>query len=165
MVVVYEREFDWNEWFVIIGVVLLSLFVWVAPKIFSLLESIAFYLYGVFFGMFFDHTISVRPWDFYDVNDSSAYQLIDFLSYVMYGPYSYFFLYFYVKFRIKGFLNIPYVLAWTCISLLTGWIGVQIGLFHFEKGYNHYWSLPIYLFVQILQIAFYHIIKNSKDST
>jgi hypothetical protein len=160
MTVVYENVFDWNEWMVLITLVSLNILIWITPKTFSLLEGTAYYMYGIFIGMFFDHTISVLPWDFYDVNDSSEYQVMDFLSYVKYGPFSYFFIYLYVKLRIKGFMHIIYILAWTCFSLLMEGIGVKVGLFHYGKGYIIYYSIPIYLFVQSIQIIYYHVIKS-----
>jgi hypothetical protein len=160
MTTVYERSFDWNEWFVIISLIVLFTFVWIAPKLFSLLESTSYLLIGIFIGKFYDHTISLKPWDFYDVNDSSAYQIIDFASYLMYGPYSYFFIYFYVKFKCKGFKTILYITGWTCLAFLMEWIGMEIGLFHYDKGYKMYWSIPIYISAQTTQIIFYHIVKR-----
>jgi hypothetical protein len=166
MKVVYEHSFDANEWFIILSLLSLNILVCVTPKIFSLLQGTALYLYGIYCVMFFDHTISVRPWDFYDVNDNSSYQVIDFLSYCMYCPFSYFFIYLYVKLRIKGYEHIIYVLSWTCFSMLMEWIAVKIGLYHYDKGYKMYWSVPIYLFVQSVQIIYYHLIKTklSKES-
>lgn len=115
--------------------------------------------------MFYDHTISVKPWDFYDVNDSSAYQVIDFLSYLMYGPYSYFFIYLFVKLRIKGVLIIVYILMWTFFSLLMEYIGLSLGMFHYEKGYKMYWSVPIYMSAQMAQIIFSHVIQRIQRKT
>ncbi len=163
MTIVYDNAFNWNEWFIIISIISLSILVWITPKIFSLLEGTAFFIYGIYIGLFFDHTISIQPWDFYDVNDSSEYQVMDFLSYLMYGPYSYFFIYFYVKLRIKGFMNILYVLIWTSFSLLMEWFTLKIGIFHFDKGYKMYWSIPIYMLVQSLLIVYFHVIKRSKS--
>jgi hypothetical protein len=160
MTVIYDNSFNWNEWFVIINLFVLGLLIWITPKIFSTLESIAHTIYGIAFGMFYDHTISVKPWDIYDVNDNSSYQIMDFLSYVMYGPYSYFFIYLYDKFQIKGIWHLYYVLIWSCISLLLEWIGIQIGLFHYDKGYKIYWSFPIYMVAQSIQIIFYNVIKK-----
>ncbi|MDF0728128.1 hypothetical protein PY093_15775 [Cytobacillus sp. S13-E01] len=159
MIIVYEQVFDWNEWFVIISFITLCALILMLPKIFPLLEGIAYFIIGVLIGNFFDHTISIQPWDFYDVNDSSAYQAIDFLSYIMYGPFSYFFMYLYVKFNISGISNLFYILAWSCFAFIMEWIGVKIGLFHFEKGYLMYWSIPIYFVTQTLQIIFFNIIK------
>jgi hypothetical protein len=160
MTVIYEKSFNSNEWFVIISVVVLVLLIWITPKIFSILEGIALFLYGIATGLFYDHTISVKPWDFYDVNDNSSYQMIDFLSYIMYGPYSYFFMYLYEKLNIRGFSHIIYVFIWSSLALLMEWIGLKIGLFHFDKGYSMYWSFPIYILTLTLQIIFYHVIKR-----
>jgi hypothetical protein len=161
MTIVYEKTFDVNEWFVIISLITLSVLIWLTPKILSLLEGIAHFVYSIFMGMFYDHTISVKPWDYYDVNDSSAYQFIDFLSYVMYGPYSYFFIYLYVRLKIKGFIHIAYIIGWASLALFTEWIGTEIGLFHYDKGYKMYWSFPIYLLTITLHLAYYHFIKRS----
>jgi hypothetical protein len=73
---------------------------------------------------------------------------------------SYLFMYLYVKLRIKGFKHIIYVLGWTCVSILMEWIGVKVGLYHYDKGYKIYWSVPIYVFVQSVQLIFYHIVKT-----
>jgi hypothetical protein len=160
MTKVYEKSFDWNEWFVIISLLSLNILILITPKIFSKLEGIAHYLYGITVVTFFDHTTSVRPWDLYDVNDSSKYQPIDCITYVMFGSYSYFFIYLYLKLRIKGFKTIIYIFIWSSFSLLVEWIGVKIGLYHYEKGYKMYWSFPIYMSVQIIQIIYYHTIKK-----
>lgn len=160
MTVIYEKAFDWNEWFIIINIVILNILILLVPKIFSKLEGLAYYIFGIFIVKFFDHTVSVKPWDLYDVNDNSSYQVMDFFYYIMNGPYSYFFMYIYVKFKIKGIKNLFYILIWSAISVLIEWIGVKIGLFHYNKGYKIYWSFPIYMFMQSLQIIYYHIINK-----
>jgi hypothetical protein len=162
MTVVYEKAFDWNEWFVIITLLSLNLLILLTPKIFSMIEGIAHYLFGIAIVHFFDHTISIKPWDLYDVNDNSNYQLIDFTYYVMNGPISYFFIYFYSKLRIKRHQTIFYILIWSSFSILVEWFGVNIGLFHYDKGYKMYWSFPIYMLIQTLQIIYYHIIKKTR---
>lgn len=158
---IYDRSFDLNEWFIIISLIALLLLIRITPKIFSFLEGLSYYIYGISIGMFYDHTISIPPWDFYDVNDSSAYQAIDFISYIMYGPYSYFFIYIYVKLKIRGIMNLAYLLIWTAFSLLMEWFTVKIGIFHFDKGYEMYWSIPIYMAVQSIQLLFHHKISKS----
>lgn len=156
---VYDHAFNSNEWFIIISVIVLFTLLFVLPKLFSLLESIAYSLFGLTLGMFSDQTISIKPWDYYDVNDTSAYQAFDFLSYVMYCPYSYFFIYFYVKFNIRGYYTILYIVIWTTLSLLLEWFGTKIGLYHFNKGYTMQWSIPIYLSFQTILLIYYHKIK------
>jgi hypothetical protein len=162
MTTVYEKSFDMNEWFVVISLISLMVLICILPKIFTVLEGIFHFIYGIYIGMFYDHTISVKPWDFYDVNDSSAYQVIDFFSYLMYGPYSYFFIYLFVRLRIKGFMIIVYVLIWTSFSVLIEYFSLSIGLFHYEKGYWLYWSIPIYMSAQLGQIILFYIIQKEK---
>ena len=162
MTVFYENSFNLNEWFVIISLIVSGFLIWKTPKLFSRLEMIAYFLFGVAYGMFYDHTISVKPWDFYDVNDNSSYQLIDFLSYVMYGGYSYFFLYLYKKLKIRGISHLLYVVIWSGFSLLMEWITLKIGLFHFDKGYRMFWSFPIYVTAQTMLIIFYQIVNKKK---
>ena len=162
MTTVYEKSFDVNEWFVLISLTFLTVLVWITPKMFSLFEGTFHFIYGIYIGMFYDHTISMKPWDFYDVNDRSDYQFIDFLSYLMYGPYSYFFIYLYVKLKIKGFMIIAYILIWTSFSVLIEYVSLSIGLFHYEKGYWLYWSIPIYLSAQLAQIIFFHVIQQKQ---
>ncbi|WP_423408208.1 hypothetical protein AABM38_21555 [Heyndrickxia sp. MSNUG] len=161
---VYDHGFNENEWFVIASILVMNLAIWLAPRMFSKLEAIGYYIFGIYIGLFYDHTISIKPWDFYDVNDSSSYQFIDFLSYIMYGPYGYFFLYFYKKWNVRGLRTIPYILVWSSFSVLMEWIGVKVGLFHYDKGYRMYWSFPIYLFSQTLMVIFYHLIVRNKST-
>ncbi|MCA0988509.1 hypothetical protein [Guptibacillus algicola] len=158
---VYDQSFNQNEWFVIISIFVLFTLLFVLPKLFSLLETIGYCLFGLFIGMFSDQTLSIAPWDFYDVNDTAAYQVTDFLSYLMYCPYSYFFVYFYVRLNIKGPYTILYIVIWTAASLLMEWIGTKIGLYHFNKGYSMYWSVPIYLFFQSILVIYFEVTKRT----
>jgi len=162
---VYDHGFNENEWFVIASILVMNLAIWLAPRIFSKLEALGYYIFGIYIGLFYDHTISTKPWDFYDVNDNSSYQFIDFLSYIMYGPYGYFFLYFYVKWNIRGLKTIPYILIWSLFSLLMEWIGLKVGLFHFDKGYKMYWSFPIYLLSQSMMILYYHLVVRNRSAS
>lgn len=164
MTTVYERSFDINEWFVIISFILLNVVILIIPKIFSRIEALAYYLYGIFIVTFFDHTTSFRPWDLYDVNDNSTYQLLDFISYIMFGAYSYFFIYLYLKLKIKGNANIFYLLIWSGFSVFLEWVGVKVGLFHYDKGYKMYWSFPVYMTVQSILIYFHLKIKKVGSS-
>ena len=158
MEIIYDRAFNSNEWFVILtlagGVILMVLL----PRCLSALESMACFLYGTYWGMFFDHTISVVPWDFYDVNDRSHYQFMDFLSYLSYGPFSYFFIYFYVRFQVNGACkHLLFLACWVLISAGVELLSLHAHVFHYEKGYQSYWSPNTYLFTQLLQLAFFNI--------
>ncbi|MGF2616002.1 hypothetical protein ACQUWN_10415 [Rossellomorea aquimaris] len=160
MTTVYDTEINQNEWFIIIMLVmsLIALF-FMKPKM-DLPIMIIIYTFGVTCGMFFDHTISIEPFNFYDVNDSSKYQLIDFISYIMYGPFACFFIFFYKKYNISGMKNVWYIIVWTIIAVTTEWVAQKNGVFHYRRGYNLFFSAPIYLFNQTALIIFYHLIQT-----
>jgi hypothetical protein len=164
MEIIYDHTFNSNEWFVILIILGGAILMLLLKRYFTALESVACYLYGMYWGMFFDHTLSVVPWDFYDVNDRSAYQFMDFLTYVSYGPFSYFFIYFYVRLNIKGVgKNIAYLFCWLFISYATETLSLYFGLYHYDKGYKPFWSPPTYMFTQLLLLALFHIHLRLKD--
>ncbi|RIW37389.1 hypothetical protein D3H55_04975 [Bacillus salacetis] len=165
MIIIYEQSFDWNEWFVIITLIGLVLLMVFTKKIFTVAEATAFYLFGVAVVYFFDHTLSIEPWDFYDVNDKSSYEVMDFIYYIMNGPFSYFFVYLYSRLGIRGYNTILYLIAWSIFSVFTEWAGLKIGLFHYEKGYRMYWSFPIYMVTQSIFLVYYHKIINSREES
>lgn len=161
-VIHYDHAFNGNEWFVIISMIILYYLIWKLPKIMSTSEAIAYTIYGMFIVVIHDHNMGVGPFDYYDVNDSSAFQFMDFLSYIMFGPYSYILIWLYIKLNIRGYQHILYILAWTSLAILIEWLTTKIGLYHYKNGYSIYYSIPIYLGVQTLQLVIYNLHSREK---
>lgn len=159
----YHIPFHSNVWFIIVlgivGYTALFLF----PKRFPTSLTILFVIAGITFVVSFDHTIGIPPFDFYDVNGKSADQFIDILSYIMYGPFGYFFLYFYDKFQIKGLKQIIYVIIWTVLATIAEFAANYFGVYHYKNGYILFYSVPVYLFVQSLNIVLYRFITQAKE--
>lgn len=165
--IVYDNRFNGNEWFIIAGLIVGISIMYFLPKRFPKKISIVFFMCGVFSGFFFDHSLSVEPVDYYDVNDKSTYQIMDFLSYVSYGPISYFFFYFYD--RLKPSSSLLYILIWSFISVGLEWCAEKVGVFHYKHGYQLYYSFPIYLLVNscwtLLYYRYHGTVANSnRDS-
>ncbi|ULL16888.1 hypothetical protein DVH26_22035 [Paenibacillus sp. H1-7] len=145
MIIYYDNKWNTNEWFVI-GLLLIGLTLLVAlPKRFPLNWSTVYTLYGVFTGLCLDHTLSVNPVDFYDVNDNSSYEFMDFLTYVMYGPFTYLFAYLHDTLKVKPPIDPLFVFGWSLLSVVVEWVAVQAGVFHYKNGYTIFYSFPIYL--------------------
>ncbi|MGG3692219.1 hypothetical protein [Heyndrickxia ginsengihumi] len=155
----YDSHFNANEWTVIVSFVVGMLVVLVLPRRFPKKIFAIYLLCGVFFGFFFDHTLSVLPVSFYDLNDSSKVELIDFLSHVMYATYSYIFFYLYDCLKIKPRFSLVYILPWAFISIGLEKVFSLLGVFHYLHGYNIFYSFVIYLVVLSLWVAFYHVIE------
>lgn len=162
MIIYYDNRWNANEWFVLatlaIGYTLLFMF----PRRFTVQWSTVYLIYGVFAGLFLDHSISVAPVDFYDVNDNSSYEFIDFLTYVMYGPFTYMFAYLHDRLRIKPSGTPLYVLVWSLFSLGVEWIAVQAGVFHYKNGYQICYSFPIYLLMSSLFLIFLLTVRSRR---
>ncbi len=155
----YDHNFNANEWFIVISLIVGTLVVLKLPKRFTNKTTCVYLLCGVFTGFFFDHILSVLPVSYYDINDNSSFQLMDFLSHVMYAPFSYLFFYIYDFFNIKPNLSLLFILGWAFISVGIELFSEYIGIFHYQNGYNSYYSFVIYLVVQSLWVRFYRIIK------
>lgn len=161
--VIYDDQFNANEWFIIISLLVGIIMVVILPKRFTKKTTGVFLMCGVFFGFFFDHTLSVIPFSFYDLNDHSHFELIDFVSHFMYGPYCYLFFYLYDLFRIKPRFSLLYLLIWLVLCISLERISLALGIYHFRRGYNTYYSLEIYMVVFLIWVAFYHVIKRYKN--
>jgi hypothetical protein len=160
-VIIYDTHFNGNEWFILIGLCIGYTVMFVLPRRFSRKQAILFGLYGIFGGLFCDHTLSVDPFNLYDVNDTSNFTFMDFLSYLMYGPFGYIFAYVYDKFNIKPSWIPVYILAWSLIAICVEAFAVHAGVFHYSKHYKLAYSFPIYIFFQSGEIALYYGIKNA----
>ncbi|MEQ2529280.1 hypothetical protein EKG37_07460 [Robertmurraya yapensis] len=159
-VIHYDNHFNGNEWFVIISIVVGLLAVLVIPKRFTKKTSTIYLLTGVFFGFFFDHTLSVIPVSYYDLNDTSLFELTDFLSHVMYSSYSYFFFYLYDYLKVKARNSPLYILIWTFISVGIEKISAILGVYHYKHGYTIFYSFVIYLIVHSIWVALYYVIER-----
>ncbi|WP_338113130.1 hypothetical protein [Paenibacillus artemisiicola] len=146
--IIYDTRFNANEWFVLGGFLVGIGLVLFLPKRFSMQRTILYYMCGVYSGFFFDHSLSVEPVSYYDVNDTSDYELMDFLSYFAYGAVGYLFFYVFDKLRVRMPYVPVYILAWSLASVGLEWISVRIGVFHYNYGYKLAYSFPIYLIVQ-----------------
>lgn len=153
--VVYDTQFNANEWLVIVMAVIGFGAVFLFPRSFSPLQTAYLFLIGIGFGLVFDHTIAVPPFDFYDVGDASHYQFFDMISYIMYAPFGYWYIYLYQRLRIYGFYTIFYILLWACFGLGVEAVSVYIGVFHYRNGYQLVYSFPIYVMVLSIVLWLY----------
>lgn len=162
MTAYYDNQFNQNEWFIIILTLVAYAIAYLLPRRFPKLISAVFILYGIFLGQFIDHTLGLNPFEFYDVNDSSYFEFFDLLSYVMYGPFSYFIPYFFDKFRLKRQHIILYIVVWSLIALGLEWVGIQMEVYHYEKGWHIQYSFPSYLAINSILMALYYKLYKCK---
>lgn len=161
---IYDHQFNQNEWFTLIVLLVTYLIVFKLPKRFSTATTVTLILIGVYIGMLCDHTISVGPFDFYDVNDDYTYEFFDFLTYVMYGPFSYLFLYYYDYFNINGFKILLYAILWSLLALGMEFVALKFGVFHYKQGYRLLYSIPIYLIIQSIVVLYFYLLRKNSST-
>jgi hypothetical protein len=166
-VITYDNRMNTNEWFILSGLCIGILIVCLLPKRFPRKLAIIYFLCGVFTGFFFDHTLSLKPFNCYDVNDTSKFNLMDFISYWMYGPFSYLFFYILDYIKLKPSFWPVYVLVSSLVSLGFEWAASSAGVFHYKNHFSMYDSFPIYLIVQSIWILLFHHFQSQlhRDSS
>jgi predicted membrane channel-forming protein YqfA (hemolysin III family) len=149
-----------NEWFVVSVTFAGWMLTWLLPRRFDRSSAVLFVLFGAYFGVVFDHALAGVPIDYYDINDSKSFEFMDFMTYLMYGPISYLFLYLYDWLRVPGRLAPFYVLAWTAFGMLLEGIGARFGVFEYKNGYDFDYSSLVYFTLQLLTLALYYYRKS-----
>lgn len=83
--------FDLNEWLITIGLFLLIILMLLLPKRFPHTITILILMFCMVTPIILDTMIATKPFDFYNFNDTSKFEVFDFLLWFFYAPFSYFF--------------------------------------------------------------------------
>lgn len=92
MILYPPERFDINEWFTLFSLAVSLTIALMLPKRFSPVFITVFAVFTVFISQTVDSLIAVKPFDLYDVNDSSKYEVMDIaIYYLNYPTYTYIF--------------------------------------------------------------------------
>lgn len=159
-IVQYDSAFNSNEWFILLSLVAGYTLIMIIPKRYPPAYTLLFLFIGINSGIVFDHTISIPPFDYYDVNDSSRFEFFDFLSYIMYGPYGYLFFYLYDYLKLKGYFTFLYIIIWSIIAMFVEALATYLGVFHYKNGYQFVFSFPFYFYIQSLTLVLFKLLMK-----
>jgi hypothetical protein len=155
------REFDQNEWYIILSTIALMILLIKLPKRFPGSVTVLLIMFTVSVARVTDHLLAGPHKDFYDIMDTGKYELFDLLSYIPYAPFGYVFIYLYDKYQLKGFHLTLYIV---CCSLGGILFEKLVSTSYIEflqyKNWNVINSLPVYLTVQPLTILFFRLVKS-----
>lgn len=152
------KELSANEWFVIISIIASYPVFFLLRRSFPVSMIILIVLFSATIARMADHVLAGPPLDLYDLMDSGKYDLFDILSYLLYGPFAYIFLYIYEKINIRGMYTFFYIVALSIFSVAFEWITILFGIFTFKEWRSIY-SFPVYLFVHSLTILYYRFLR------
>lgn len=160
----YNIGFNANEWYVIVALIIGCVTIILLPKRFPKKVAFMFFMCGVYSGFFFDHSVSVEPVSFYDVNDRSKFEFMDFVSYWMYGPYAYVFFHIWDRWKLQLRMVPLYICCWTIINIGFEWLAVLCGVFHYRHGYKLAFSVPLYFITLSLWMVLYYVYRKQAQS-
>ncbi|QHS22413.1 hypothetical protein GWK91_05350 [Virgibacillus sp. MSP4-1] len=153
------EHFDQNEWFVLTGVILSYLLVYLLPRRFPISVMILVMLFAIVCARFLDHMMAAPSIDLYDIMDKGSYELFDLVLYSFYAPFAYLYIFLFDKFKIKGIWTGLYILIWSLIAIGFERVNMYLGVFHYH-GWKVAYSFPVYLAVQSLTLLFFLYIQH-----
>lgn len=157
----FPREFDQNEWYIIISAIILVLLLYKLPKRFPVSVTVLLLLFTMSTARVTDHLLAGPHKDFYDIMDTGKYELFDLFSYIPYAPFGYLFIYLYDRFQLKGLLLVLYIIFCSIGGVLfERMVSTSFIEFLQYKNWSPYYSLPVYLTVQPMTILFFKLEKS-----
>ncbi|WP_025852493.1 hypothetical protein [Paenibacillus ehimensis] len=160
MILYLPVRFDHNEWFVVASIVLLGVVLWMLPRRFTFIEWFFPYLFNFCLALSVDTILAAKPFDLYDVGDTTEFELVDFLVYwTLYPLTAHLMLYLYDKLQWRGWQTAGHILLWASITWGLEWAASEFSLFKY-KGWSLWYSAPVYVAVYALNIAVFHFVRN-----
>ncbi|MBB6669632.1 hypothetical protein [Cohnella nanjingensis] len=106
-----------------------------------------------------DDTIGMKPFDLYDINNSAQVDVWDLVTWLLYPPIGYLFIYVYHVCRIGGLATPVYILLGSLFGTGFERLTVYFQVFHYNDWTLRY-SFMMYVAVQTATIAFFVILKR-----
>jgi hypothetical protein len=158
------QKFDANEWFLIIWLIISYVVALSLPKRFPSSLTLLYMLYGPIAARISDHVLSSPKYDLYTLMDTEKYELFDAITYFLYAPFSYIFIYLFDRWGIRGYWILLYILISTSLGTMFEWLNEYFHVFTY-KGWKLMYSFTVYLIVQCIILLFYQLVKRSYQSS
>ena len=153
------HDFDANDWFILGCVAIGYLLVYRLRRTFPTSLMLLIMLFSLSLAKGADHTLGIKPLDWYDTNEIPVFDVADFMTWFIYPAAGFLFIHGYHRLRIQG-LEIPlYILFSSAFAAGFEALCVQVQIFIY-KEWNLGYSFVIYLVAQSLTLAFYHKAKQ-----
>ncbi|HEY0826874.1 MAG TPA: hypothetical protein VGE40_02170 [Bacilli bacterium] len=153
------KNFDYNEWMIIISLIATYTFAFRLPKRFPQTITILIVLFSFSLEKSTDLILEYPPYTLYYLNDSTLFELSDFFTCFLYPVFGYILLHYYDKWNIRGISNFFFILAGSIFGTLFEWITVLAHVFEYT-GWKLEYSFTVYLLVISLYIVFFNFVKK-----
>jgi hypothetical protein len=152
------KHFDFNEWIITISLIAIYTFAFRLPQRFPQTITILLALLSLSLEKMTDLILEYPPYALYHLNDSTHYELFDFLTCFLYPPFGYILLNYYDKWSIRGISNFFFILVGSILAVVYEWIMVLAHVFVYT-GWKLEYSFTTYLLVISLYVVFFNFAK------
>ncbi|WP_160725509.1 hypothetical protein [Bacillus sp. USDA818B3_A] len=157
------NQFDANEWFITLSLILTYLLIIKLPKRFPRTITLMLLLFGMGYVQVVDHILAGISYNTYDINDYAEYELFDWIGWFIYPPFGYFFIYCLDKWSLHGRQLFWYIFGWSLIAMVVEWISLKFHMFTYY-GWKFTYSYPVYLLTLCLYLLFFLYIRSTFNS-
>ncbi|MFS0674513.1 hypothetical protein [Ornithinibacillus sp. 179-J 7C1 HS] len=152
-------HFDENEWFVIIVLISLIIGFIVFRIVLPSVITVAILIYFASIGKWTDYVIGIK-FKQYLALDTFKQDLYDWLCLgIAYPLVGYFFVYFMVRWKLKGIFTVIYILVWSIMLAFSEWVASLFHVFIYI-GWNLMYSFIVYLSVLTLCFCYLKFIQR-----
>ena len=131
---------------------------------FPLSLSVNVLLFGIMTAGLYDHLLAYpHLTDLYDILDTNKFEWFDLITYTMFAPAGYIFVYLYDRWKLTG-LQVPlYILAWSLLCTASEW-GLSRASVLVYKEWSIVYSFAVYMFVQPVTLWFFRFLMVDEPS-
>ncbi len=152
-------KFDFNEWYTLIASIILTALFLIIRKHFRPIVILMIWVFNVSLVASIDYALASTPFKTYYCLDNETYEPMGAVAHVfLYTPFSFFFLYFYDKWSIRGKRVIPYLVCWTCFSVFFEWLNIQFGFITYT-AWGIWYSIVPYPLASLILIKVYRFVE------
>jgi len=153
------HDFDENDWFILGCIAVGYVLVYRLRRTFPLSLTLMVMLFSLSLAKAADHTLGIKPLDWYDTNEIPVFDVADLLTWFIYPVAGFLYVYSYHRLRIQGLEITAFILVSSLAAAAFELLCVQVQIFTY-KEWNLGYSFVIYLASQSLTLAFYHQTKQ-----
>ncbi|WP_134682631.1 hypothetical protein [Brevibacillus migulae] len=158
------QQFDGNESFCLILLGITAVITFMLPPRFPMIVATAFFSIGLGIAMYVDFHLGIPPIDLYRINDRDQYELFDLILFITYSAYSYIYVYFLDKWKLRGMSISLYVLAWTFAGIVLEAFAVHFHVYTY-KGWSLAYSFLFYIAALMVTLYIYFLMKRTYQQT
>jgi hypothetical protein len=159
MILYLPKNFDQNEWFIIVSMVFMIILLILIPKRLHFIEVLSLWLLNIFLAHAVDYSVIGPPINLYYSNDTFKYEIFDFLLYYFLYPST---MYLFYIGLARRFIRKHWFIYVCFASIMTTGLEKMAHLMNVFTYINWslWYSLIVYIVIYTLNVAFYILISN-----